>query len=397
MANKGLNKWGKPIRTINIQKVKQQVLAQLKNEVRQQARPPKKKNHKGKKQNKNQTREISDFPLGTSQRNGFNKNAASKIITKDEYIGEVAGTVDFTVTQFPVNIGQKSLFPWGSIEALQWEKYEFLDLEFYLKPEVTQYTTNANSGKVVLSFDSDATDAPPATKQESEDILPMADGMSYQTVNLRIPKFILNSHLDSFYVRTGNLPGGSDIKTYDLGNLFVSTMGQGAAVPNMMELRVRYKCKLMIPILESVASAPQNNSVSNFRDESPDLTNFTPYTLLFEDGSSVNFQEANGLNIRGVDGLLTLPQGNYLVDLDCQYSCTAAEMNYIQTQVFVNGSIQAIEPTFFIPVGTPIEGYPLHQSLFVTSDGTTTMSVQVLAQFASGNVTVNSTLRIVAV
>lgn len=161
---------------------------------------------------------FNKFPVGTSQKNGFNRNLASKTLTKDEYIGEVAGTVAFTTNQYSVNAGQSATFPWLAKEAIQWEKYEFLSLEFYLKPEVTQYTTNANQGKVILSFDADASDAAPLNKQEAEDVLPMADGMSYQTIKLNIPKYILSSHLDSFYVRPGNLPGGSDIKTYDLGD-----------------------------------------------------------------------------------------------------------------------------------------------------------------------------------
>jgi hypothetical protein len=398
------NKYGKEIRKITAGKGKGeaqkivQALQKVVNQRNQQQGKPKRNRNRNRRKGKgqNQARVITDVPLGTSQKSGFNRNLQYKIIEKDEYIGEIAGTPDFTVTQFPVNIGQKSTFPWGSIEAQQWEKYEFLACEFYLKPEVTQFTANANSGKVILSFDSDATDAPPASKQEAEDIMPMADGMSYQTIQMNVPKFILNSHLDSFYVRTGNLPGGSDIKTYDLGNLFVSTMGQGAAVPNMMELRVRYTCKLMIPILESITAAPQNNSVSTFRDIQPAIPNFTGTRLMFTEPASANFAKTNGLNLSVIDGLILLPQGNYLIDVNMTANDTAPGINYATVDVEVNEIYQTTSPTFNDP-SLLLTNVALSQSIFVSSDGTKNLSIFLFVGFSAGVASTDTTLRIVAV
>jgi len=398
------NKYNKEIRKIIVGKGKaeaqkvMQALQTVVNQKHQQKGKPKRNRNRNRRKGKtqNQTRTITDVPLGTSQKNGFNRNLQYKIIEKDEYIGEVAGTPAFAVNQFPVNIGQKATFPWGSIEAQQWEKYEFLACEFYLKPEVTQFTANANSGKVILSFDSDATDAPPASKQEAEDIMPMADGMPYQTIQMSIPKFILNSHLDSFYVRTGNLPGGSDIKTYDLGNLFVSTMGQGADFPNMMELRVRYTCKLMIPILESITAAPQNNSVSTFRDIQAAIPNFAATRLDFTEPSSANFAKVNGLNLSVIDGLITLPQGNYLIDVNTTASDTAPGINYATIQSELNEVFQTTSPTFNDPT-LLVTNLALSQSLFVSSDGTKTLSIVLFVGFSAGVASTDTTLRIVAI
>jgi len=344
----------------------------------------------GKNQGQNaMKREITDVPLGNTQRDGFNRNLASKIVSKDEYIGEVAGTIDFTTTQFAVNPGQASTFPWLSKEALQWEKYEFLKLEFYLKPEVTQYTALANSGKVILSFDTDASDAPPETKQEAEDVMPMADGMSYQTISLNIPKFILNSHLDSFYVRPKNLPGGSDIKTYDLGNLFVSTLGQGGAVPDMMELRVRYSCKLMIPILESLASAPQNNSASQFVDFARPLVNQVPSEPTFDTPSSSaeGIYVTNGLNINNAGGVLTPPPGNYLISY---YTVTwndgGANLTTIAPVFIKNGIPQMTASQSWLAYeGSGVAYLSLSGTIFVSCNGTDYLEFSNTAAFADGD------------
>jgi len=381
------NRFGKPIRQIEIQKVKNQVLNELRSQVNQQKRNQKKPKKQRKAPRQNQTRLITDVPLGNSQRMGFNRNTASKTVTKDEYIGDIAGTVDFTVSQFSVNPGQGATFPWLSIEAKQWEKYQFDKLEFYLKPEVTQYTANANSGKVILSFDSDASDAPPSNKQEAEDVMPMADGMSYQTVNLNIPKFILNSHHDAFFVRPGNLPGGADIKTYDLGNLFVSTIGQGAAVPNMMELRVRYTCTLMIPILENTVSAPQNNQVTFLVDANQDITANSAYTPLFAQAASTAFPVTNGLNIASDAGHFTPPPGNYMLSFNSVCNNSTGTLGIFVADIYKNGVVQ--NPLTVVGNTTGFSGadaytISLNNNIWVSCNGTDVITFTLLCDFSSG-------------
>jgi hypothetical protein len=360
-------------------------------------------NQKGKgNKGKNQVRSITDVPLGTSQRQGFNRNSQFKIVTKDEYVGDVAGTVAFTTTQYAVNPGQKATFPWLAPEALQWEKYEFLKLKFYLKPEVTQYTANANSGKVILSFDSDATDPPPLNKQEAEDVMPMADGMSYQQVDLNIPKFILNSHLDSFYVRPGNLPGGSDIKTYDLGNLFVSTIGQGGAVANMMELRVEYTCKLMIPILENTAAAPQNNQVTYLADSKAVLTSTVAYQPLLASAASTSLPVTNGLNVVNTAGSIVPPPGNYLLDVDfnIQENASTNGISVVTISVLKNGVVQ--NPgnngltTGLFTNSAGVSGVLMSSNLYITCNGTDAITTSVDVT-TGGATTCTTSFRLVSV
>jgi hypothetical protein len=360
---------------------------------RNQRRPPR----------QNQTRTITDVPLGNSQRQGFNRNSASKTVTKDEYIADVAGTVAFTTTQYSVNPGQALTFPWLAIEAKQWEKFEFQKLEFYLKPEVTQYTTNANSGKVILSFDSDASDPPPLNKQEAEDVMPMADGMSYQTVDLNIPKFILQSHHDSFYVRPGNLPGGADIKTYDLGNLFVSTIGQGGAVPNMMELRVRYTCTLMIPILENIAAAPQNNQVTYLADSKAVLTTTVAYQPLLASPASTSLPVTNGLNVVNTAGSIVPPPGNYLLDVDFNVqvtgttnSITAASFQVLKNGIVINPGGVAAGYTATFSNGAGVDGFPFSCNTYISCNGTDAITTSVVC-FFSNPTTCTTSFRLVSV
>jgi hypothetical protein len=402
-----------PIKSVVRKNSEQQILSRLKEAAKRQVLNERKKQQKPKGMNKkakqqkgqwmqggrqNQTRQITDVPLGTSQRNGFNRNTASITVSKDEYIADIAGTVAFTSQQFNVNPGQANVFPWLSDQAKQWEKYMFTHLEFYLKPEVTQYTTNANSGKVILSFDSDASDPPPLNKQEAEDILPMADGMSYQTVNLNIPKFILNQHLDSYYVRVGNLPGGSDIKTYDLGNLFVSTVGQGGAVPNMMELRVKYTCVLMIPILENTAAAPQNNTVSLFQSSGPEAVGASGVSQNMLFATAVT----NGLKAVNTAGSILLPPGNYLIDTMVTYdgdpntraTTLISDLQVSGVSVYATG----VPPQFGPITGAlGIEQITLNQAYYVALNGSQPLTFPVTGVQTGATAGFYGTLRITAV
>lgn len=389
--------------TKNKNKQHNKEIAQLKNDLnalQSLAKGPSKNKKKNKKnKQKNEVREINDFPMGTSQINGFNKNAQSKIVANDEYIGEIPGTVDFSVNQYAVNPGQAYTFPWLSIEAKQWEKYEFLELEFYLKPEVTQYTQYANSGKVILSFDTDASDAPPLNKQEAEDVKPMADGMPYQTIKMTVPKYILKNHLDAFYVRPGILPGGADIKTYDLGNLFVSTVGQVDGVTDkMMELRVRYRCKLMIPILENTTFAPQNYTTACFTDEA-ELETGVNYQCLWGITAGESAIRADGINAEpDAYGNIQLQPGNYVVNCCTNFTNgTGNEITVARMFLYLGGYLQQTLtgecPSGYIGSATQqvTLNYP---PLYLSVHSNDVISVSLQAIFAAGTTSTFSTIRI---
>jgi len=101
------------------------------------------------------------------------------IIEESEFIGAVtvANQPNYNVTQYPINPGQASTFPWLSTIAKQYEKYVIERLAFIYKKEVSEYATAGQTGKVIMSVDYDAADAPPATKQQQEDTIPHADAM----------------------------------------------------------------------------------------------------------------------------------------------------------------------------------------------------------------------------
>jgi hypothetical protein len=173
----------------------------------------------------------------------------SQVIEEDEYIGEVAGSVAFATTGYACNPGQALVFPWGNKVASLYEEYEFEMLEFYYKREVSEFSTNGQAGKVMLSFDFNAGDPAPLSKQQVEDSVPHVDGMPCTPViRLPIDCALLRRNLGKF-VRAGAQPANTDIKTFDAGRLYVSTFGN-TNTSTIGELRVRYRVKLIKPVLE---------------------------------------------------------------------------------------------------------------------------------------------------
>lgn len=310
-------------------------------------------------------------------------------ICEDEYIAEVAGSTGFATTSFPINPGQAVTFPWLSKEALLWEKYRFEELEFYYRPEVSAFATNGQSGKVMLSCDYDAADPPPGTKQQVEDTHPHNDAMPYEEVVLRLEPKEMYQLADSKYVRPGGLPGATDIKTYDCGNLFVSTIGC-TNTTTIGELRVRYCVVFDVPVLENTGGAPQNNQVAYFVSVGDEAAvSGTPLQV------ALATSLANGLNAVNTAGSIVLPAGNYLVDYTSKDK--AATDITLGTLLFQkNGVTVSDPPAFSIGAVALCLQATLAGSAFVSSNGTDAFTL-ISTVTGSGAVTSNGTVRFVAV
>jgi hypothetical protein len=156
-----------------------------------------------------------------------------------------------------------------------------------------------------MSFDYDASDPAPTTKQQVESTNPHTTPCLPSTSVIRLTVDCKNSRvLDGKFVRPGALPANTDIKTYDIGNLNVSTQGQ-ANTTVFGELHVRYKCWLKQQVLEpatvvggvlhfsSIASTTANNFAAAVLQSggTPSLTGITlgTNTVVFPAGIPGNY------------------------------------------------------------------------------------------------------------
>jgi hypothetical protein len=321
---------------------------------------------KKKKNGKNGTQSAANrFPSGQTS---YSNRSTRNVQVFDEYVAEVSGSVAFAVTSYPFNPGQVLTFPRFSREAVLFEKWKCVSAEVYYKPQVSAFATNGQAGKVMLSFDYDPSDVPPATKQQVEDSDPHADCMPYEVCRLRLDPRLLNGGRDGKYVRPGGLPGSASIHDFDGGIINVSTVGNTNAT-NIGELRILSSWVLEKPILEAATSVPSNFHVSYLRstaDES--LTTTVAFTLKLATTVS------NGLGVTNTAGVITLPAGNYVVHAVARTRSTTASVTSIINTLLVDG-VALGQILDYNSNGATNGGATNSGTWFVSSTGTTTIAL----------------------
>jgi len=138
----------------------------------------------------------------------------------------------------------QSTFPWLSKQAIQYESYSFKRLSFSYEPRCS----TAQAGTVVLAVDYDPLDATPATKSQ---ILSYYGHSSTGPWDDAVIAVRASAEHYNLKVRPGAAPASSDLKTYDIGNLFLAVSGFSGAVA-CGELYVDYEVTLMTPQSEVV-------------------------------------------------------------------------------------------------------------------------------------------------
>jgi hypothetical protein len=331
---------------------------------------------------------------GTRQNEGFG-NKKRIIVKETEYIGEVtvSNQPNFqNLYTLPCNPGQSSTFPWLYTIAKNYEKYRFLELCFFYKPEVTEFTSNVNTGKVILSADYDASDAAPSTKQQMEDVDPHADGMPYQLIQLTLDPRQMFQMSDARYVRIAGLPGSSDIKTYDCANFFLAVQGQ-VANSTIGELHVRYTVELSVPVIEDVVQAPINYSVTSFQDTAASLTTATPYQPLLNAASSTSVVKVNGIGVVNTAGSIVPPAGNYLWFANSTGSTTG---NYLSSFVLDFNKNGITQEAATLTVNTDVSSIPLSINGFVSCNGTDALTLSITATAGGGSPIATTVFTLVA-
>jgi hypothetical protein len=156
-------------------------------------------------------------------------------LTHRGLVSGFTGSTTFVAQNFQVNPGLASIFPWASQLARSYDKYIFRKLKFEFRSVVP--TTTA--GVVMMSFDYDTLDSLPVSKFEHAQTTPNVESNSFNSFELKVqcdntPRF----------VRQGAIPN-VDLKTYDLGQLVISSSYGAAALVG--EVYVDYEVELMKP------------------------------------------------------------------------------------------------------------------------------------------------------
>jgi hypothetical protein len=293
-----------------------------------------------------------------------NRISRSLTVSEDEYIADVSlSSAGFTNLQYAVNPGNGVTFPWLSTIAANFNKYKFLKLKFYYKRIASEFSGVGDVGDIVLSLNPDASDAAPLTQAQVYDLQMRDSAMPCENFALNKLSIAELNKQDSYYVRVGAVPANTDIKTYDVGVLNLSTIGT-ATSGICGKLFVSYTVLLHSPILVQ----PLLNGVAHFSTlVATSANNWAGMTL--QAGATLA-GIAMGVNT------LTFPanvQGNYLV----VYQGSAAT-----SQGSVSITVSAGATQIFLQTAS---GTRDSQAQIISNAGTTTNAV-----FSSITVTIAS-------
>jgi len=282
-----------------------------------------------------------------------------------EYIADVVGSsssngAPYNVTQYAINPGLISQFPWLANMANLFESYKFNSLCF----EFRTSSSTATVGKIILSIDWDAADAAPGSKQAQLQERTVADDAVWENFNLVCDQQDLLKFGVQRYMRSGALPSNLDIKTYDIGNLWVATQGLSTASLTIGELYVCYDVELITP-----QQAQINTLFQDIAGVSPTTT-----SLL-----GTQTQTANSANIASVAGeVVTFNQaGNYLMTYEANASTsitfTANPVGSLGAVIAANdvGGTGTIAYLQNVLVSTPVGGKVTYDNTIVSTAGNT--------------------------
>jgi hypothetical protein len=196
----------------------------------------------------------------SSQSPSINSSYQQSRIVHRELIASIVGTSGYSITagnSFALNPGIASTFPWLSTQAVGWEQYHFNKLKFC-------YYTRAPSstaGSVQLIPDYDAADAPPFSEQIASAYEDTSEDVPWKDIECSLSAASMHPDGPKKYIRTAPLVSNLDIKTYDVGNLFVATT-DGSAV-NWGKLWVEYDVVFHTPQLPPSGVIRPSGEISN--------------------------------------------------------------------------------------------------------------------------------------
>jgi hypothetical protein len=302
---------------------------------------------------------------------------------------------------YNINPGNATTFPLLSQEAAVFETYKFEYLEFYSVPSVSGYAAGGQTGSVSLSVDFNASHAQPISYTAAVDLDPADEDLPCNDLRIILPPEKMHAQNIAKFIRTGGLPGSSDIKTYDVGNLFICAEGLSATQFNVNRLYCRYKCHLYTRVDVAGAGAPQNNSVTSLVDSQAALTTLTPYQPLLAATATTARPVSNGISVVNTAGSIVPPAGNYLLNVSTTFSSSSQVLstcilnvlkNTIAQNPIANGNTYEFNNTAALTGDVTLSG-----SIYVTCNGTDAITLSIEAIFSAGTVNATTSFVLVAI
>lgn len=178
-------------------------------------------------------------------------------MSRREYVMRVTApspNLEFNNTSFSINPGLRGVFAWLSQNAANYDEYELEHLVFHYQPVISQASTSGAMGSILLGCNYNAGSVKFGSFREMAEYSGSLETRVCDEAMFGVecdPSKHGSQAIE--YIRTGAVPPGQDIKTYDLG-LFqiatadVSTFAEGTLLGH---LYVEYSVVLGKPKLHT--------------------------------------------------------------------------------------------------------------------------------------------------
>jgi len=293
-------------------------------------------------------------------------------------LASINGASTFTVQSvIQLNPGLPATFPWLAPQAGQWEQYIVHKLHAIYTPLVATST----AGTLTLSPDYDASDPTPTTETQLSDNYDTVEDSIWQDIECVLDLAGMMGGVARKFVRPCAIAG--DIKTFDVGKLFVAT-NNGAANP-MGKLWLDYDFEFFVPQNSpSPATVPQQTSFFT-QAATETWINTTPKAIVWD---SLIFDPL-GIGAPS-SGVFTPPAGCYKIECSATFADSGTEAFAADMYLYKNGAAlsKTVESNFDLAsVANCVSNCSF--SAVLPMNGTDTFQIQVTLFGSAGTLTTN--------
>lgn len=309
-------------------------------------------------------------PVATNVSNGRNGSKTVRIMER-ERVFTLNGSAAFKVQKtIQINPALSAFLPWLSTMAQLYEKYRVKSIRVMYH---NLCGTNA-AGNVLMSYDPDVLDSAPADAVSFSQSTRYIDGAPWRMLTLNIP-----GSNQALFTRSAGAPSGSDLKTYDYGQIHIATEAM-ADESSVGYVEIAYDFEFL-----ERQPAPASGGGYSFRPQLyagvPDSTQPVVLKHLHYNGSiqSITYDGilplkalVDDIGVSAFNGSLVLPPGSFALSTSQPTGGYAADAT-ADTPTSVGPLAPELASRLITALGiTPIEGRPPIQPPKFTGDGVPT-------------------------
>lgn len=187
----------------------------------------------------------TQIPKMENSRGGF-------CVKHKEFLGDILGSEVFRTVSHFLNPGNKTMFPWLSQIAENFEQWRPKGIMLMYKAMSTPLAgsaANPSLGTVMMTTDYNVYNGEFGNKIQMESYEGCVSIVPYKSVKHMVECSNRLNPMGIYYVRSGTVPPGGDQRLYDLGRFQLAVSGMQSANHTIGELWISYDIELLKPRL----------------------------------------------------------------------------------------------------------------------------------------------------